>query len=85
MPEELKYHKITTPENYPDDDKKPEQSDRSHLLEHHLKIQQLEQTVLSLRREMDAMETLRRKRQRDAVILLFGVCYGLFLAYILLS
>ena len=63
----------------------PEQSDRSHLLEHHIRIDKLERKIAYLQAEIDGMEARRQKRQRDAVVLLFGVCYGLLLGWILLS
>ena len=76
------YHKVTTPERYPDDEKKPEQSETSHLLEHHLKLQQLERKVSYLQGEIDGMEARRRERQKTALIIVAAFCYGLAVAFL---
>ena len=68
-----------------EEDGQIELSNRSYLNEHHMRIDKLERRIAYLQAEIDGMEARRRARQRDTMVLLFGVCYGLIIGWILLS
>ncbi len=58
-------------------EKQPEQSDKSHILEHHVRIEKLEASVLFMRAELDALEEKRKLNQKMAVHMLYGAAIGL--------
>lgn len=64
----------------PEQSVEAEQSTSSHLVEHHLKIQQLERKVAFLQGEIDGMEARRRERQKTAMIMIAAFCYGMAIA-----
>ena len=62
-----------------------EQSHTAKLLEHHLKLGQLERKLAYLQGELDAEAVRRAKARHDTIIFCIGVCYGIVLLYIMTS
>lgn len=56
-----------------------EQSHTSMLLQHQLKLQQLERKVVYLQGELDGMEARKREQQKVIAIFLCGAIYGMAL------
>lgn len=59
-----------------------EQSHTSKLLEHHLKLTQLERKVAYLQAQLEAMEARRDALRKTLAIFGAGVIYGLILIWI---
>lgn len=62
-----------------------EQSHTAKLLEHHLKLQQLERKLTYTVTRLDEAEERRREATKALTIFLAGVCYGLVLVWIFSS